>query len=81
MLGSRAWFEVPLQPFQKSAECVAKLVHGLYLVVSSALERLLLVAARVRRELQQGSAAINFRLCTFGILFNNNHGVGRFSTV
>ncbi len=39
-----------------SEECVAKLVHGvllLYLVlivVSSALERLLLVAARVRRS-------------------------------
>ncbi len=41
-----------------SEECVANLVHGvllLYLVVSSALERLLLVAARVRRELK-GSA-------------------------
>ncbi len=38
-----------------SEQCEAKLVHGvllLYLVVSSALERSLLVAARVRKELQ-----------------------------
>ncbi len=37
-----------------SEQCVANLVHGvllLYLVVSSALERKLLVAARVRKEL------------------------------
>ncbi len=41
-----------------SEECVEKLVHGvllLYLVICSALKRWLLVAARVRRELQ-GSA-------------------------
>ncbi len=47
-----------------SEECIAKLVHRvllLYLVVSSALECWLLVAARVRRELQgSADAAIQF---------------------
>ncbi len=63
-----------------SEEHVAKLVYRvllLYLVVSSALERYILVAARVRRELQGSAinAAINFRLeLLASIVFNNNHG-------
>ncbi len=56
-----------------SEECVAKLVHRvllLYLVVSFALTIYILVAARVRRELQGSSdAAINFRLELWHPLF------------
>ncbi len=51
-----------------SEQCEAKLVHGvllLYSIVSSALERQLLVAARVRKKsckaaLRCSTAAINF---------------------
>ena len=62
-----------------SEEHAAKLVYRvllLYLVVRSALERYLLVAAIVRRELQgSANAAINFRLELLAlIVFNNNHG-------
>ncbi len=47
----------------------------MYLLVSYALERYLLVAARVRRELQgSADAAIYFRLeLLASIVFNNNH--------
>ena len=78
MLGSRfmpTWNAIAA--FSKSSyQNLSPGVLLLYLVVSSALERLLLVAARVRRQLQgsTNAAATNyFRLCTFGIIFSINY--------
>ncbi len=60
-----AYLECHCSLFRTVRTFVAQLVHGvllLYLVVSSALERWLFVAARVRKELQSCTqlAAINF---------------------
>ncbi len=65
-----------------SEQCVAKLVYGvllLYLVVSSALEHNLLVAARVRKSCNVlscfSSIRINFMdLTLVSFKFSNDHG-------
>ncbi len=55
-----------------SKEYVAKLIHGvlqLYLVVC----RPLAIGSCKSELYYTDAAAINFRPCTFGILFSNNH--------
>ena len=76
---------MPLQPFQNS-QCVAKLVHGVLPLLSSQLcirTLAILVAARVRKELQSctqlfHAAAINFMdMDLISFLAPITRGVGR----